>query len=246
MRDFAAGVPICGIVGINGAGKTLIGASIVISRMVTGREVYSTVPIEYTDPKSGESWSTKPVLSLEQLLHLRDVTVFFDDVSVILPAGNLNLPDELMVLLQTLRHKGIDVIWSAPGWMRANNQLRLITQGVIVVQPWLRHKAVGTPWPTPRLVYVALMDTTSGKADATPDVVLRRGVYRPTKLPSFGAYDTLADTPVLRTPKQTSRCASCGGSVPLEKHSKERHESLGLPWYEETASSVFVADAHSH
>lgn len=225
-----AGVPILGITGINGAGKTLVGASLVVTRLRAGREVWSTVPVR--DPVSGRS--TIPITGLEDLIGLRDCTAFFDDVAVILPSGSINLPEEMDVLLQTLRHKGVDVIWSAPGWMRANNRLRLITQGLLNVVPMLRVRDDSTPWPRPRIVGLALLDTTTGKADSTPERRLGPiSFVRPTKLPGWGAYDTLADTPVLtHRKKAVATCADCGGVVSPPRHSKARHDALGLVWDE--------------
>lgn len=227
MRDYQAGVPILGIVGVNGAGKTLIGATIVVNRLREGRTVYSTVPV--FDSVSGRS--TLPIDGLEQLLEIRDATVFFDDVAVILPSGNLNLPDEITVLLHTLRHRKVDVLWSAPGWMRANNSLRLITQGLLNVIPLARVRDNGTPWPRPRFIGLGLMDTTTGKADSTPEVRLRPiQIVRPMKLAGWGAYDTLADTPILTHRKKVNTCPDCGGVVSPPRHSKALHDQLGLTW----------------
>jgi len=233
-RDIGQGVPILGLTGVNGAGKTLVAVTLCIRRMQAGRRVYSTVPIRYVDPGTGQVFESEPILSLEQLLHIpRNSTVFLDDVAVILPSGSISLPPEVEVLLHTLRHREIDVIWTAPGWMRANNNLRLVTQGLVNVQPTLKVSDPGTPWPTPRLVFLTLFDTGIGKPDATPDRILRRSLAIPTRLAGFGAYDTLADTPVLRAVRRPSHCAACNGSYPMVKHSRERHEAMGLPWYDD-------------
>lgn len=230
MRDYAAGVPILGVVGINGAGKTLVGATLVVMRLRAGRDVYSTVPVY--DPVSGRS--TTPILGLEDLLGIRNATVFFDDVAVILPSGSMHLPEEVEVLLQTLRHKGVDVIWTAPGWMRASNRLRLVTQGLLNVVPFLRVRDDSTPWPRPRAIALGLMDTTTGKADSAPEQRLGRVRFmRPEKLEGWGTYDTLADTPVLtHRKKPVTLCEDCNGVMSPPRHSKARHDALGLVWRE--------------
>lgn len=231
IGTFARGVPILGLTGVNGAGKTLVAVSICIERMKEGREVYSTVPIRYVDPVSGEVYESKPILSTEQLQHLNDVTVFFDDIAVIFPSGNLNLPPEIEVLLHTLRHHGVDVLWTAPGWMRANNNVRLITQGLVNVQPTFRKSEPGNPWPTPRLLFLTLFDTSVGKVDATPEKILTRKLALPRKLDGFGAYDTLADTPLLFRKKRQTHCSDCMGAFAPLKHSEALHSHLGIPWY---------------
>ena len=246
IKDYAKGVPICGITAMNGAGKTLLGVTICIARMMTGRQVYSTVDIRYVDPATGAVYESKPVLSLEQLLHLRDVTVFFDDVSSILPSGNLNLPDEIVTLLQTLRHSGIDVLWSAPGWMRANNGLRLITQGLLNVIPVIKQHNSDSPWPTPVLNFVVLYDTGLGKPDAVPTRVLKRHVVLPRKLAAWGAYDTLADVPLLRATRRSSICEACNGREETPKHSKERHDMLGIPYYDRDTQLMKTQHRHQH
>lgn len=224
--DLARGVPICGFTGINGAGKTLLAVNSAIARMQQGETIYSTVPIE------SEYGNSKPILSLQQLVHVSNSTIFLDDISVILPSSLARLPPDVEVMLQTLRHRSNRVIWTAPGWKRAHNQLRLVTQGQLNVVPLFR-KFNGSPWPTPRLVGAVLLDTTIGKPDETPTKVLRRNFYRPSKLDAWGAYDTHADTPLLGRDLHSSACSACYGSMTRPKHTKERHEHMGLPWYGE-------------
>lgn len=236
------GVPILGITGINGAGKTLYAAQVAIEKMRQGRDVYSTVPIRFVE-LDGRVLETKPVLSLEQLVHVRDSTILLDDVAVILPSGVSNLPAEVEVMLHTLRHRGNDVIWTAPGWMRANNNLRLVTQALLNVQPTFRVHDADTPWPRPRLLFLTLFDVSIGKPDAVPTKILRRRLALPNRLDAWGAYDTHADTPILRGVKRATHCAACNGSYPPVKHSRERHEALGLPYYPDAL--VDALDSHS-
>lgn len=226
-RDIAAGVPICGFTGINGAGKTTLAVESAISDMASGREVYSTVPIV-------SLWgSSQPIVSLRQLLELRDVTVLLDDVAVIFSSRSTqSLPPDVVAFLQTMRHKGITLRWTAPEWMRADNLVRGVTQALVNVTPQLlKANADGSPWRSPRVIQAGLLDTTTGKVDETPTRVLRRRFYVPSRMQAWGSYDTHAATPLLGMHLQGGRCVDCGGTVQTEKHSRERHDKLGLPWY---------------
>jgi hypothetical protein len=227
-KDLVAGVPIAGFVGVNGAGKTMLAAQSAIHDMALGRDVYSTLPI--TSP-----WGdTKPIVSLRQLLHLEDATLLFDEVSVIFSSrSSQSLPAEVVALLQTLRHRRLTVRWTAPAWMRCDNLLREVTQGVVNVMPLLRYNEKANPWPRPRLMLATLLDTSVGKTDAMPEKRLGWRLYRPRALDAFGAYDTHADTPLLGRHLQGGNCVDCGGSQERPKHTEARHAMLGLPWYPE-------------
>lgn len=224
--DLLAGIPIAGVTGINGAGKTLLVVHSALCDMARGRKVYSTLPIR-------SPWGdSEPILSLRQLLHLEDATILLDEVSVIFSSRSSQaLPAEVVALLQTLRHRRLTVRWTAPSWMRCDNLLREVTQGVVNVLPLLRHRERDNPWPRPRLILAALLDTSTGKTDAMPDKVLRRRLYVPRRMTSWGAYDTHADTPMLGRHLQGGKCVDCGGSQDVPKHTAQRHAQLGLPWY---------------
>lgn len=224
-RDLVAGVPIAGFTGINGAGKSLLAVQSAISDMAAGRDVYSTLTI---NSRWGQS---KPIRSLRELLTVEHATVLLDEVSVIFSSRSTNtLPAEVVAFLQTLRHRDVTVRWTAPAWMRCDNLLREVTQGLVSVTPMLR-KSDGTPWPVPRVILAGLLDTSTGKTDATPTKVLRRRIYFPRSLPAFGTYDTHADTPLLGRHLQGGTCVDCGGTQERPKHTEARHEALGIPWY---------------
>lgn len=224
--DIAEGVPVTGFTGVNGAGKTTLAIESAIADMKRGREVYSTVAI------ASPYGDSHPVLSLRQLVELRGVTVLLDDIAVIFSSNHGGaLPGEVVVFLQTLRHRDIKLLWTAPAWMRAHNLVRSVTQGLVNVVPLVRHRVAGTPWPSPYFIAAGLLDTGSGKEDSTPTRVLRRRLYRPSRLLAWGCYDTKADTPLLGHAAHSGRCVDCGGAVTVPKHSQERHAQLGLPWY---------------
>lgn len=230
--SIAAGVPICGFTGVNGAGKTLLATHCAIVDMKAGRSVYSTVPVSYTDRKTGELFESVPITSLRQLLDLEDVTLFLDDVSVIFSSRQTaTLPAPIVTLLQTVRHRRVTILWTAPGWMRADVLLRSVTQGLVSVSPLFQFARKDNPWPSPRLVMAGLLDTTTAKIDADPTRVLRRRFYAPKRLLSFGAYDTLADTPMLGHGHLSGTCVDCGGGIERPRHSEKRHAELGIPWY---------------
>jgi hypothetical protein len=226
--DLAIGVPVCGFTGINGAGKTLLAVQSAIADMARGRVVYSTVPI------SSPWGDSLPIVSLGHLLTLRDVTILLDDISVIFSSRTTqSLPGEIVTLLQTLRHHDLKVLWTAPQWMRADTMIRGVTQGLVNVVPWFRVRDPETPWPRPRIVGAGLLDTSTGKQDATPDKVLRRRFVIPSRLAAWGAYDTRADTPVLGHRNVGGVCVDCYGSRERPKHNRERHELLGIPFFED-------------
>lgn len=225
IKDIAAGVPVVGFTGVNGAGKTLAAVHSAIADMQKGRRVYSTVPIR------SPFGNSEPVRSLRQLLELEHATILLDEVSVIFSSrSSQSLPAEVVALIQTLRHRDLTVRWTAPAWARCDNLLREVTQGVVNVIPLLR-VSDGTPWPRPRLMLAGLMDTSSGKTDETPTKVLRRRIYQPRRMEAWGAYDTHADTPMLGRHLQSGICVDCGGSQDRPKHSEKRHEELGIPYY---------------
>jgi len=227
-HNILAGIPIVGVTGINGAGKTLLAVDAALYDMARGRPVYSTLAIH-------SPWGDSlPIKSLRQLLHLRDATILLDEVSVIFSSrSSQSLPADVVALLQTLRHKNLTVIWTAPAWMRCDNLLREVTQGVVNVLPLMRYREPGNPWPRPRLMLATLLDTSTGKTDAMPEKVLRRRLFVPGRMTSFGAYDTHADTPLLGRKLQGGKCVDCGGSMETPKHSQARHAQLGLPWYDD-------------
>lgn len=223
LIDVAAGIPICGITGVNGAGKTTLAVESALVAMRAGRTVYSTVQI--TSP-----WGdSRPITGLRELLELRDAVLLFDEVATLFSSrSSQSLPPEFDVLLQTLRHKGLSVIWTAPAWMRADNRLREVTQALVSVSPLLRRHD-GTLWPRPRLLMVGTLDTSEGAVDSAPTRVLRRRFVVPSRLAAWGTFDTHADAPTLGR-RVGGKCPDCGGSRPLPKCDASRHSELGLPW----------------
>jgi hypothetical protein len=222
---FGSGVPVLGVTGLNGVGKTLIGVDRAIADMASGRPVYSTVPIH---SPYGDSI---PITSLRQLLTLHDCTAFFDEAAAVFSShGSQSLPSEVEILLQTLRHRNVTVIWTAPSWMRVDKRLRESTQAVITIMPLIKGSRKKL-WSTPRVVMAGMLDCSSGKVDEVPTKVLGRRLFIPRRVRAWGTYDTLADTPMIGGHRQGGPCPDCGGTRTSEKCSEERHGKLGLPWY---------------
>lgn len=226
----ADGVPILGVTGVNGTGKTCIAVTIALGDMARGRPVYSTVPVEH--PVYGRS---RPLVSLRQLLELDPgSTILLDDIAAIFSSRTTQaVPPEVVTLMHTLRHKDQRMIWTAPGWMRADVNVRLATQACLNVVRLVHTSVPGTPWPRTRVAFCGLLDTTEGKPDSMPERTLRRRLVRLGGLAGFGAYDTHAPTPQIGGHVHSGVCPDCGGTRSRPKHSAELHESLGLPWFED-------------
>lgn len=218
------GAPIVGFTGANGAGKTLIAVSEAIADMRRGRPVYSTVPITC---EFGESI---PLVSYSQLLDIRNATVLFDEVAAIFSSrDSMAMPSEVGLWLQALRHIGVTVRWTAPGWSRADVQLRLVTQVLVSVRGIGKKYTPGEFWPRPYAIMAAALDTASTKLDAVPETVLSRRIFIPSRLSGWGAYDTLADTPRLGNPPTGGNCPDCGGKRKPVYCTPELHSQLLLP-----------------
>lgn len=227
-RPFFAHVPIVGVTGPNGAGKTVLAAHDAICDMLNGRRVLSTVGIRYVT-EDGEVLESEPLVSLSQLVQVRDCTVLLDEVATIFPSSTSasGLPAEVLVLLQTARHRGVTVRWTAPAWLRAQKVLREVTQAAVSVNPVGRRTR--DLWPEPLFSAVTVWDARSGKVDGTPERVLKRRFLLLRRALSWGAFDTHADTPVIGYPDSGGVCVDCGGARPRAKCSPRRHAALGLP-----------------
>lgn len=223
-RSLVRNAPVVGFTGANGAGKTLVAVSEAIHDMALGRPVVSTVPIKSA---YGES---VPLRSLRQLLELRDCTVLLDEVSVVLSSRSTgSLSEEVVTFLQSMRHQGVTLRWTAPAWMRADVLLREVTQVSVNVSGLIRHRRPGQFWPTPRVVLAGALDCVGIPVDAKPEHVIGRRLWIPHRLPGWGAYDSEADVSRIGWQRQSGTCLDCGGSIRREPCTDDRHEHLGLP-----------------
>jgi len=225
--DLGGGVPILGFTGVNGTGKTLLAVQTALCDLARGRALYSTVDVA---SKWGDSI---PIRSLGQLARVRDATILLDEVSVMLSSRSTHtLPPEIVTLLQVVRHHNNRVLWTAPEWMRADSLLRGVTQAVVTTVPFIRSRVDGSPWPRPIVGMASLLDTSTGAPDSAPTRVLRRRFFLPSRLDSWGTYDTRADVTLLANRDQGGTCPDCGGTRAREKCTPERHYAMELPFYE--------------
>lgn len=241
-----AGCPVVGFTGANGVGKTLVAVSECIADMRRGRALYSTVPVRFVE-RDGRVLESVPLVSLRQLLDLRDCTLLVDEVVTIFPSrGTQGMPDEVQVFLNTLRHHGVTVRWTAPAWMRADTMLRAVTQVVVNVFGIGKIARPGTFWPRPILVAAGAMDTTGVRQDAEPEKTLKRRVYIPQRLAGWGSYDSEADVPRIGRSPSGGKCVDCGGSVRSVPCTDDRHADLGIPSrFDELAERMALLAAES-
>lgn len=226
-RPFFGDVPIVGITGPNGAGKTLVAAHDAVCDLLNGRRVLSTVGIAF-ETSDGRVLCSEPIHSLGQLVEARDVTVLLDEVATIFPssASAAGMPAEVMVLLQTARHRGVTIRWTAPAWLRAQKVLREVTQAAVSVAPvGRRTRAL---WPEPWWSAITVWDARTGKVDGMPERRLRRRPLMLRRSLGWGAFDTHADTPVIGHADTGGVCLDCGGSRTRARCSAERHELLHI------------------
>lgn len=224
-RSIVTNAPVVGYTGPNGAGKTLAAVSDACDDMRQGRPVFSTVAIDSPWGKS------MPILSLRQLLDIRDATILVDEVaSVFSSRATGTLPDEVVTFLQSMRHQGVTFRWTAPAWARADILVREVTQVSVPVFPLVRRRVPGEFWPQTVVMGAAAMDVTGLPVDKAPTKVVfgSRRIWVSSRMPGFGAYQTRADVSRIGWARQGGRCVDCGGAVRAEPCSVERHEHLGI------------------
>lgn len=226
LYDPAAGVPIAGFTGPNGAGKTAMAVQSALADLQRGRVVYSTVPI------SSPWGDSRPIPSLSTLLDLEPgSTVLLDEISSIFSSRTgSTLPPEFDTFIGTARHSKIAIRWTSPAWMRAENRVREVTQGLVAVNPFIRRPdPEGSLWPRTVIAQVAVLDCVGVKTDADPEVVRRRRFVRLRGLAAWGCYDTHAPVASLINTALFGTCPDCGGSRTRPRCDGARHASLGLP-----------------
>lgn len=225
FRRIVANAPIVGFTGVNGAGKSLLMHSENVADLARGRRVVSTTPIR-------SPWgNSEPLLSLRQLLELENCIVSIDEVAAVFPSSGGELPFEVNLFLQGMRHQGSEGVilrWAAPAWSRAAKQLREVTQVCVSVSPLLRYRVADDFWPKARFVMAGALDCTSVKLDDDPTKVLARRIYRTKALPGFGMYDHKAVISRIGWPKSIDVCADCGGRTKPIYCTPERHHELGI------------------
>jgi hypothetical protein len=167
------GAPIAGYVGPNGGGKTLAAVVFEVApALERGMDVFSTVALRHPRVKVLNSW--------REIMGLQNCVLLLDDISAQLPArGSLGMPPQLLIKLNTLRHDGVRVVWTAPHWRRADIGLREVTIEVTLCRGLLpdryhRERRDGR-W------------TLNG-----PKLGPVEGLWRPNRLFRFKTYDATA------------------------------------------------------
>ncbi len=201
---------ITGYVGANGSGKTLLAVEAAMKRAVrTGRPLYSTVPIDgYVARGWVVKWVpafrvrlpvwvsrgkvrvvSKPLESWSQFLALEDADVLLDEVSALASSRDtMGLPLDVVIALQTLRHRDVTVTWTAPGWMRADVLLREVTADTYEVVPRSFRAVGGQAWANTYLSVVRRFSGSEESGDKKPTHKLSGRLVRLAGRCSFGAY----------------------------------------------------------
>lgn len=162
---------IKGFTGLNGSGKTLLAIELeVVPAMRAGRPVMSNLHL-FPDEKRRE-WSRyvsarfgpHRVTLLEDLHQLlvpeRGTLVLLDEIATVFPSRSWSsMPNQIHAALQQLRKRGLDLIWTAPSWNRADVTLREITMEVTQCKAVLRKKTL--PWAPARFVLGTTWDDPS-------------------------------------------------------------------------------------
>lgn len=132
-------------VGFNGSGKTLaMVEKYVMPALDQGREVVANLRIGPARA-TGDEWHPKarPLESWREVSALRDCVLFLDEITAVLPSRqSMSLPPELQRVLNQLRKRDVELVWTAPSWARADRILREVTTDVIYCRSFLPDRFV--------------------------------------------------------------------------------------------------------
>jgi hypothetical protein len=133
-------------VGFNGSGKTLaLVEKYVMPALASGREVVGNVRI---GPAASVDWHplARPLESWREVSGLRNCVLFLDEITAVLPSrSSMSLPPEFQRVLNQLRKRDVELVWSAPNWQRADRILREVTTDVIYCRSFLVDRFVRVP-----------------------------------------------------------------------------------------------------
>jgi hypothetical protein len=136
LRDRDAGrtarnqVPIMGLVGPNGGGKTLAMVHMALPALKAGRRVLSSV--ELIDARTGRPYPNfERLTDWKQVLDFHDGLILLDEIMGIANSREASgLPWQVQNVLGQLRHRRALLRWTAPAWSRADKIIREVTQAV--------------------------------------------------------------------------------------------------------------------
>lgn len=173
------GSPIHGFVGPNGSGKTLAAIELVVKPAVArGIRVMASFPIDLPGCSIISDWRA--------LTEVSDCVLLLDEVTTSFPSRGFGAsPQQLVRVMQQLRKRDVECVWTAPAWTRADVVLREVTTEVTVCEGrwgdrWQRERAVA---PVPRFNPPRLRDE-SGR----PLRISRR--WPPNRLFIWRSYDS--------------------------------------------------------
>lgn len=133
---------IIGYVGPRGSGKSVAAArTIALDYMLAGKKVWSNMDINFNLLKNGQTINMKSerldrlsVIDLDEVF--RNGLIYLDEVNLLMEARRAMSEENLMVsyILQQLRKRKLNVIWSAQSEMHCDDRLRFQTDIFITCQ----------------------------------------------------------------------------------------------------------------
>lgn len=133
---------IIGFVGARGSGKSVGAArTVILDYMLPGKTVWSNMAIEFNLVKNGEIVNIKsqPLnrLSLVDLDEVfRNGLIYLDEINLLMEARRAMSEENLMVsyILQQLRKRRLNLMWSAQSEMHCDDRLRFQTDIFVICQ----------------------------------------------------------------------------------------------------------------
>lgn len=131
-------LPIAAFVGPNGGGKSLAAIERgVLPSWARGRPVVSNIALA-PEAAGYDPDLYQPLQSWMQIPELRGCLLLLDEISRVLPSRqSQSAPAQLVGVLNQLRKVDVQLIWTAPNWMRCDVMLREVTQSVTVCRGFL-------------------------------------------------------------------------------------------------------------
>lgn len=207
---------ISAYVGTNGGGKTLAMVHDTLPSVLSGRDVFTTVPITI----DGVIPSNVHVLSeWSQILNARHADILLDEVSAICSSRDTDaLPPQVATLLQQLRKRDLVLRWTAPSWQRADRILRETTKVITICRGFFPHKVDDSHWSSNRLFRWSTYDASDYTDFASLASTKRRlkalqssWYLLTSKRCAPRCYNTYGSVHTIGTVLMSGRCAVCGG-----------------------------------
>ncbi|MFT4088779.1 MAG: hypothetical protein QM658_16815 [Gordonia sp. (in: high G+C Gram-positive bacteria)] len=245
--DFLSRVPILGIVGGNGSGKSLLACLLCMRSLAAGRPVLSTVRLlDWENPREcpgGTDCDDPDNHELDGRTHGaahpgyvrwtrwgqvnemgRRFDVWADEITGVASSRDATgLPKAAQNLLVQLRRNDAVMRWTSPSPNRADVILREVSQGIVACRGYVARidPDSGRRWPQKRLFRWRMYDT-QGLQDFTWSQLLACDQLAETwfwgpRSDVFDAYDTFAPVSVIGKVSVTGVCEVCDGT-------RRRHE----------------------